>query len=103
MLNNEDRPPDLGTCCSCGHDNGSVRTIVMLEKRAPISGHGWGCVVCGLASDGASYVVCDSCFKNDAPVRFACRGYPKTDGRIPIEELIEHFDHDLTKHPECDG
>jgi hypothetical protein len=29
-------------------------------------------------------------------IRFACRGYPDTEGRAPIGKFTEPFEHDLT-------
>ncbi len=87
----------LGPCCCCGTVQ-LVRNIVMLDRKAPIRGHGWGCVVCHLPSDGAVYVACDSCFNaNRSPV-FACRGYPETDGRIFVGDLRGEHLHDLGIH-----
>jgi hypothetical protein len=92
----------FGPCCICD-GSANVRTIVMLDKEAPIPGHGWGCLTCGKPSNGAVAVICDACA--EAPdvgkrLRFACRGYPASEGRIPIAELTKPFHHDLTKHPE---
>jgi hypothetical protein len=97
--------PKLGNCCICSNTR-KVRTIVSLNLRAPIPEHGWGCVVCNV-SGGAMAVVCDLCcdqYGDDVPKQllFACRGYPATDGRVPIAELTEPFGHDLSKHPEVD-
>jgi hypothetical protein len=77
----------LGPCCFCETYTG-VTVIVMLNRRAPIAGHGWGCAVCDLPSDGAVAVFCESCY-----------GYPGSDGRIPYSELSpEHFDHRDVEH-----
>jgi hypothetical protein len=43
--------PDLGPCCGC-RGKGGARNIVMLDRRAPIAGRGWGCAQCGLPADG---------------------------------------------------
>jgi hypothetical protein len=72
----------------------------MLDKRCVVSGHGWGCLVCGLPADGASYVLCDDCHDHQRAPRFACRGYPGEDGRIAIQMLTTSFKHDMSKHPE---
>jgi hypothetical protein len=91
---------DLGPCCICGGRMG-VRNLIMLDVKAPIAGHGWGCVVCDLPCDGASAVLCDPClgaFQDGTPLRFACRGYPADDGRAPMKELTERHEHDMTKH-----
>ena len=48
--------PNLGPCCHCGRTD-DVRTIVMLSRRGPMPGCGWGCVVCGLPLDGAIAVL----------------------------------------------
>jgi hypothetical protein len=80
---------ELGPCCMC--DGDQVTTIVMLNRRCAVAGHGWGCVVCELPMDGASAVLCEPCFErysaDNALLTTACRGYPTTDGRIPIAEL----------------
>jgi hypothetical protein len=54
--------PMLGPCCACERVGPRVRNWIMLHKRAVIAGHGWGCFVCGLPPDGASYVLCDDRF-----------------------------------------
>ncbi len=81
---------EVGPCCMCETEAG-VRNLVMLDRRCVIAGHGWGCFVCGLPSDGATAVLCDGClerYRADASLlRFACAGYPATDGRVPIEQL----------------
>ncbi len=97
---------DLGPCCIC-ETAANVRSIMMLDRRAPMAGHGWGCFVCNLPTDGAYAVVCDGCLPDylagKIPLRFACRGYPAEEGRIPFGELSpEPFGHDMAKH-EDDG
>ena len=89
--------PSLGPCCYCGTLE-NVQNIIMVNKKSPIAGRGWGCVVCGLASDGASYVLCDDCFERQVKPKFACRGYPAEDGRIPYDELQGIHEHDMEKH-----
>lgn len=95
--------PDLGPCCACEKIGPTVRNIVMLDKRAVVAGHGWGCVECGLPSNGASYVLCDACLEEKREPRDACRGYPGKDGRIAIDSLTVPFEHDLAKHGEHPG
>jgi hypothetical protein len=88
--------PFLGPCCTCGTTEG-VTNIATLDRRGPIPGRGWGCVVCGLPPDGAVAVLCNNCF--GLPTRFACRGYPASDGRIAIANLPkERFAHDPDRH-----
>jgi hypothetical protein len=83
--------PSLGPCCNCGTTE-NVRNIVMLARRAPTPGSGWGCVVCGLPSDGAVAVMCDDCLEQEP--RAVCDGYPVAGKRVPIEQLAaEAFDH----------
>lgn len=89
--------PDLGPCCACGGFD-AVRNVVMFPLRATQPGYGWGCLECGLPSDGAVAVVCDRCFENDVEVRFACDGPPTNQQRVPMSELVEPFDHDDAKH-----
>ena len=97
----DDDTPSLGSCCGCGGTEG-VRSIYMLPYRNKVPGHGWGCVLCHLPSDGASAVLCDSCATLaqrrgiDAVLRFACRGYPATDGRAAIDKFQEPFAHDAS-------
>ena len=89
---------NLGSCCCCGREDKTVRNVVCLHKRSPIHGRGWGCVVCGLPSDGASYVCCDECLEKKAEPKWACRGYPGIDGRVPIDELEGVHEHDMSRH-----
>ncbi|HTI78908.1 MAG TPA: hypothetical protein VL614_00505 [Acetobacteraceae bacterium] len=92
--------PSLGPCCGCERDDGTTHTIVMLGFRNKVPGHGWGCVVCHLPFDGTSAVLCDECTarmeRGEDVIRFACRGYPDTEGRAPIGKFTEPFEHDLT-------
>lgn len=92
-----------GPCCCCGTMY-KVRTLVMLEKKAPVPGTGWGCVQCGLPLDGALAVLCDQCAANSADLpnclRFVCRGYPTLGERTPIEEVAGEHAHDMSQHPE---
>lgn len=96
----------LGPCCICARSDYRTAVILMLEKKAPIAGRGWGCVQCGLPPDGAIAVVCDICAtQEDTPLSeksltFACRGYPSTDGRVPVGELTGEHRHDEALHPE---
>jgi hypothetical protein len=94
-------PFELGPCCMCGGPD--AINIITLDRRSAIPGHGWGCYVCGLPPDGASAVVCTPCLelyqeKQDL-LQFCCRGYPATEGRIPIADLPEgKFAHDEARH-----
>lgn len=67
-----------------------------------IPGHGWGCFVCHLPTDGAVAVLCNACVvRMEAGadvIHYACRGYPGTDGRAPIEEFTQPFEHDQALH-----
>jgi hypothetical protein len=93
--------PTLGSCCIC-ETYTDVTVILMLPLRSPIPGHGWGCAVCGLPSDGATAVFCEACYEfieAGANPLFVCRGYPGSDGRIPFAELSdERFDHKNIDH-----
>jgi len=87
----------LGTCCICEGER-RVTTIVMLSFKNEVPGHGWGCVVCALPSDGASAVLCDRCadeyIAGRAKLLSACRGYPAEDGRVSIDALTIEHEHD---------
>jgi hypothetical protein len=92
---------DFGPCCCCGGDDGTVRNLIMIPRRAPIPGTGWGCVQCGLPMDGAYYVACDDCADIGRPPVAVCEGYPADKRRMPLFVLSEDvFDHDMSKHPE---
>lgn len=91
---------ELGPCCACGRTGPTVRNLFCLAVKAPIAGRGWGCVQCGLPSDGAVVVLCDDCVSEEVEPRFACRGYPASDGRIPIADLTGEHVHNLDRHPE---
>lgn len=97
-------PPDLGPCCIC-EGTKDVDNIIMLDRRCAVPGHGWGCVVCGLPPDGAIAVLCDACLpkwqKDGSLLALACRGYPGTEGRIPIAHLPGDFGHDYSRHEAC--
>ncbi len=90
---------DLGPCCICGSAGYGVRNVMMLHFKNQVPGHGWGCVVCGLPPDGAVAVLCDPCFDRlnagEATLKFVCRGYPATEGRIPFPELTVPHDHNM--------
>src|SRR5262249_33470594 len=63
----------------------------------------WGCVVCDLPPDGATAVLCSPCFdlyrRDPTILKLACRGYPVSEGRIPIAELSsDMFEHDRVAH-----
>jgi hypothetical protein len=92
---------NLGPCCMCSGPDAS--NILMLERRAAVPGHGWGCFVCGLPCDGAVAVLCNDCLElySEKPdlLGFCCRGYPATEGRCAIADLPEGaFRHDDAKH-----
>lgn len=90
---------DLGPCCACEKLGPDVRNVIMLHRKGPTPGKGWGCLVCGLPLDGAVAVLCDDCLEAKAEIRFVCGGYPAQDGRMPLEDLPEErFEHDLSYH-----
>jgi hypothetical protein len=93
----------LGSCCACGIEGPEVSHVLMLPQKAPIAGHGWGCVVCGLSPDGATAVLCDACLAQEAELIWACRGYAATEGRVGIETLTGEHHHDPAFHPEMEA
>jgi hypothetical protein len=97
-----------GPCCSCRRDGVRLRNVVCMGFRAPVSaaGKGWGCVVCGLSSDGAIAVVCDPCREASAPILDVCSGYPTQAGRVEVGALRDRpWAHDRSRHEgdESDG
>lgn len=94
--------PSLGPCCNCGIASPCVRTIVMLDFRAPVPGTGWGCVVCSLPSDGAIAVLCDRCAaeveQRKAPLQSICAGFACESVRVPYPDNVTPFQHRLEAH-----
>lgn len=90
--------PALGACCACGQGGPTVRNIMMLDFRAPVSGTGWGCIVCDLPSDGAIAVLCDACAESNAAIRDVCVGQPGDNVRAEIKTVQQPFGHDLSRH-----
>jgi hypothetical protein len=90
---------NLGPCCACHKIGPTVRNIIMLNKKAPIPGKGWGCVQCGLEADGAIAVLCDRCHEGGATYQWACSGYPGEGDRVPIDSLTGTHEHDVRFHP----
>jgi hypothetical protein len=89
---------DLGACCCC-EGTKNVRNIICHPFRAPIGGRGWGCVVCGLQSDGAISVICDDCLHSKAEITKVCAGYPAENVRVGIETVSQDpFEHDMRFH-----
>jgi hypothetical protein len=90
--------PDLGPCCCCGVTD-HVRTIVMMSRRAPVPGTGWGCFACHLPLDGAVYVACDRCAEEGRPPFEVCHGSVNGKARARVESLAPGpFDHDPAYH-----
>ncbi len=90
---------DFGACCACGGVE-HVRNFIALNLKAPVPGTGWGCVVCGLAADGALTIVCDACLAAGTKPQLAIKGYPAGKQRVPISELQGKYEHDLRFHRE---
>jgi len=92
-----DDRPRFGSCCICGSED-NVTAVVMLGVKNEVPGHGWACLACGLPPDGAMAVLCAHCVDDwqsgRKQLRFACRGWPATEGRVPIEQLTEPHEHD---------
>lgn len=89
---------DLGACCACRKRDATVRNIMMLQTPAPVPGTGWGCIVCGLPSDGAIAVVCDACLEAELPILDVCVGYASHDERVSSTTLAGTFEHNLALH-----
>lgn len=87
----------VGPCCACGKTR-DLRTFVMLDGKAPTPGRGWGCVVCGLATDGAIAALCDECACAAREPQLACAGYPGEPGRVPVAQLVGEHVHDEARH-----
>jgi len=86
----EGEAPDLGTCCICGEEGRKTRNIVTVERRAPVPGTGWGCLVCNLPYDGAMAVVCDDCLPvmgGHMELKEVIAGNPAEKKRVAFSEL----------------
>lgn len=98
----DEEPLDLGTCCGCGCTGETVRNLIMLQKKAPVPGTGWGCVVCGLPSDGAVAVVCNDCLaraeRQPDVIQEVIYGYATDNKRYSLAALTEFFDHKDIPH-----
>lgn len=96
---------NLGPCCCCGKEGPEVQVVVTLDFHAPVSGTGWGCVLCGLPCDGAVAVLCHDCAgkvdSHQAAIQTICVGYP-SEGRRAAWPDREYppFGHILSKHGE---
>lgn len=96
---------DYGPCCICELITPSVNNFICLDRRAPIPGTGWGCLVCDLPADGALAVVCDDCLKlfsnQEVQLKNIVWGYPAEKQRMPYTNLSpKNFKHDPAFHPE---
>lgn len=84
-------------CCNCGAYLNVPTNIVMLNRRGPTPGKGWGCVVCGLPFDGAIAVLCDACWTIGEYPKNVCTGYASEPGRTLFADLDPIvFDHTLS-------
>lgn len=92
----EDWQP-AGPCCACRRSDVDVRNLIMLPFRAPQPGTGWGCVVCGLPSDGAIALVCDACLATGASILDCCEGYTTSGQRASVAGAAP-FDHRNVPH-----
>jgi len=92
--------PDLGSCCCCGTVE-HVHSLVLLDRKTPYAGTGWGCCVCQLPSDGAVAALCDPCAEAGREPRFAIAGYARGKRRIPVADLGGPHEHDLSRHPDA--
>ena len=98
----------IGQCCNCLRVE-ALRNVMMLHRRGPSPGNGWGCVQCKLPADGAVALVCDDCVEIISQMveprpRYVCTGYATEPDRTLYDDLSpEHFDHDYSRHPEHDA
>jgi hypothetical protein len=92
--------PNLGSCCVCGKHDATVRNLMCLDFEGPEGFEGWGCVVCGLPSRGATAVFCDACVEANADPQFVCGGRCIGENvRVPIGDLERKpFAHDRNVH-----
>ena len=94
---------DLGQCCICEIRGRTVRNFVSLDRLAPETGKGWGCVVCNLPSDGAYSVLCDKCVREyqnkKVELKFVVSGFPNENKRVLYSKLaVGEFKHNVEAH-----
>ncbi|MEH2067866.1 MAG: hypothetical protein V7K47_06820 [Nostoc sp.] len=93
---------DLGPCCGCGSTEVRAQNILTLDKKAPVPGTGWSCMVCGIPADGAIAVVCDECLaqlkQGHEVLKYAVYGDALDKLRCNIHELTEAFEHKNISH-----
>lgn len=101
-MNDDDDRTNFGNCCACRQPipPTSQKNYILIGKKAPVPGTGWGCAQCGLAADGAAIVICDDCLKEERVIQDAIYGYAAEGMRIPIHLLTGKHEHDMSKHPE---
>jgi hypothetical protein len=93
----EQMPIMFGACCACrGIED--VNNVVILDRKGPTPGQGWGCYECGLPSDGAIAVICNACIESGRALVEACTGLPTHDGRTPVSELAGRYGHKPWAH-----
>lgn len=93
-------PQIFGPCCACGENNGAYN-IILLDRKAPQPGTGWGCIDCGLPQDGAIALVCDDCFAADHVIRYVIDGRLYSGRRVSLADLpADAFAHDPDRHGE---
>lgn len=96
---------EFGTCCACESEM-EICGIVQLDYKVE-SESGWGCVQCGLSTEGAMAIVCGDCYDKygediEDQIKYLMNGKK---GRIsvpPVENRVTH-EHNLSLHPEYEG
>lgn len=87
-------------CCICLKKT-TDKNLVLVSRKAPIPGTGWGCHTCGLPADGAVSILCDECFSKFAnkkvPVKYVYRGFLDA-GELVELKTLDNFNHDEIKH-----
>lgn len=88
-------------CCIC-QKHTKDKNILMVKKKAPIPGTGWGCIICNLPADGAIATLCNECLAEvmakKAELKYVCEGYAPYGNLVDIKTLSENFDHDEIRH-----
>ena len=89
-----------GPCCYCGGTDKPRQAIVALPYRAPTPGTGWGCVVCGLPTDGAVAIACTDCEADGMDDGLLVCIDGAVGESLPVVEFdrSEPFQHDEEKH-----
>lgn len=84
--------PVLTTCCACGREV-YCPFVVLIRRRAPSPGTGWGCLACRASLDGGITLLCRDCVNGGVRPWTMLDGPVPSPGRVPIRDLAPLHEH----------